>query len=189
MTSDNKYTKVISFYVINNIYIDTASAMSTRGPVNNGDTSWAQWANYILKEIETTSAAVKVLEMDIKENNLELNRLHTSLIKLSSSGQIELLAKDIENLRLHLNSLSEDKRNKDEKTEIQLQKTRKEIEFGFEKECHNILLDQKRNENKIEALEKQIAKLNDFKSKGTAIWGFTTFLITVAIGVITAIRT
>lgn len=157
--------------------------------VNNGDTSWSQWANYILKEIETTSTAVKLLDSEIKENNLELGRLHTNLVRLSSTGQFELVSKDIENLKLHLKAVQDDKRNKDEKTEMQIQTTRKDIESSFEKRCQVILSGQKRNEDAINALEKQIAKLNDFKSKGTAIWGFTTFLITVAIGVITAIRT
>lgn len=165
------------------------ASSSSRSLTNNGDTSWGQWANYILKEIESTSSAVRVLESDIKENNLELNRLHASLIKLSSSGQIELVAKDIKNLELHLKSIQEDRRNKEEKTELQIGNACTRLETSFEKRCQGIIVDQKRNENRIEALEKQIAKLNDFKSKGTAIWGFTTFLITVAIGVITAIRT
>lgn len=156
---------------------------------NNGDTSWSQWANYILKEIESTSAAVRVLESDIKENNLELSRLQSSLVRVSSSGQFELLSKDIRNLELHLKSIREDRQHKDEKVEMQIQASQKNIETAFEKRCQGIITDQKRNEVRIEALEKQIAKLNDFKSKGTAIWGFTTFLITVAIGVITAVRT
>jgi len=161
------------------------SDSNSNGRGNN--TSWSQWGNYILKEIDNLSVSMKLLESELKGNNTKLSKLETDLVVVSSTGKLEVLQNDIEHLKGILVQFQETCRQVDDRFDNDLVKLKAGVETAFEVKVQQLVTVQETHKVDLTDHSSRIEKLNDFKTKATAVWAFSTFLITVAIGVVTAI--